>query len=352
MGRPRARTAAETRRGVTVKEPPVLFERTQAVVTALEAELDGATFLAYWNSPNGSVCQNDVNGFYGILRSLGPRERVVLFLKSDGGTATAALRIVHLLREHARRLGALIPLECASAATMVALGADEIHMGPLAFLTAVDTSITHDLSPTDVHNRRVSVSQDELNRAVKLWHEEVKRTDGAGKADAPNPYSALFQFVHPLVIGAVDRSSSLSVKLCSEILGFHMKDPRKAERISVELNSAFPAHDYPIVRREAARLGLDVKDLDPKLHEMLLDLHALYSEMGQQAVTDYDERNYHNNEILNILETVGIQVYYQNDKDWHYRAEEKRWVSMNDNSSWRKIEKVGAKTVRSVFHIR
>jgi hypothetical protein len=131
-----------------------------------------------------------------------------------------------------------------------------------------------------------------------------------------------------------------------------MKDGKKAERISVELNSAFPAHDYPIVRSEAARLGLQVRDLDPRLHEMLLELHALYSEMGQQAVTDYDERNYHNNEILNIIESVGIQVYYQNDKDWHYRTEEKRWVPMNDNSSWRKIEKVGAKTVRSVFHIR
>jgi hypothetical protein len=85
---------------------------------------------------------------------------------------------------------------------------------------------------------------------------------------------------------------------------------------------------------------------------MLLQLHELHSEMGRQAVTDYDERNYHNNEILNIIETVGVQVYYQNDKDWHYRTEEKRWVPMNDESSWRKIEKVGARTVRSVFHIR
>jgi hypothetical protein len=260
---------------------------------------------------------------------------------------------VNLLRRYAKRLVAVLPLECASAATMVALGADEIHMGPLAFLTAVDTSLTHDLSPTDVHNHRVSVSQDELNRVVKLWHEETRRAETPSENDTPTPYSALFQYVHPLVIGAVDRSSSLSVKLCKEILGFHMTDDEKKERIAIELNSAYPAHDYPIVRREALRLGpVQVKDLDSKVHGMLLELHELYSEMGQQAVTDRDERNYHNNEILNIIETVGVQVYYQNDKDWHYRTEEKRWVPMNDNSSWRKIEKVGARTVRSVFHIR
>jgi hypothetical protein len=35
---------------------------------------------------------------------------------------------------------------------MIALGADEIHMGPLAFLTAVDTSLRHELSPTDIDN--------------------------------------------------------------------------------------------------------------------------------------------------------------------------------------------------------
>ena len=106
------------------------------------------------------------------------------------------------------------------------------------------------------------------------------------------------------------------------------------------------------MRQEAQRVGLNVKDLDPRLNQMLLDLHGLYSEMGQSAVTDFDERNYHNNEILNIIESVGIQVYYQTDKDWHYRTEEKRWVPLNDESSWRKVEKIGTKTVSSVIHIR
>ena len=333
-----------------LKIPPVLFDKTQKIVRAVAKET-GGTFLSYWNSTGGSVCHNDVIGFYEVLQRLGHQKELHLFIKSDGGDGTASLRIVNLLRRYTERLVVQLPLECASAATMIALGADEVGMGPLAFLTAVDTSITHDLSPRDVHNHRVSVSQDELNRAVNLWREEAE-TSTARPSDPKNPYSALFDHVHPLVIGAVDRSSSLSVRICTEILGFHMKDTSKAEAISIHLNSAYPAHDYPIVRDEALRVGLNVKDLDSKLNQMLLDLHGLYSEMGQQAVTDYDEQNYHNNEILNIIEGVGIQFYYQNDKDWHYRSEERRWVPMNDNSSWRMIEKVGAKTHRSVFHIR
>ena len=53
----------------------------------------------------------------------------------------------------------------------------------------------------------------------------------------------------------------------------------------------------------------------------------------------------------NIWETLGAQVYFQQDKDWFYRAEERRWITMNDNSGWRRIESVGGKRKRSFLHI-
>ena len=93
--------------------------------------------------------------------------------------------------------------------------------------------------------------------------------------------------------------------LCREILGYHMRDARKAERISRRLNSSYPAHQYPITSREARRLGLNVEDLDPELDQLLQELNLLYSEMGQRAITDYDEENHHDNEITNILEGRG-----------------------------------------------
>jgi hypothetical protein len=332
-----------------LKKPPVLFSKTQRLLAAI-AEETGGTVLSYWNSPAGSVCQDDVLALYEVLQRIGEQDELYVFIKSNGGDGTAALRIANLLRRQCRRLVAVLPLECASAATMIALGADELRMGPLAFVTAVDTSLIHALSPVDVHNRQVSVSQDELNRAVSLWRQSAGPDDAA--AAEANPYSAMFQYVHPLVIGAVDRSSSLSVKLCTEILGLHMTDAERARAISVQLNSAYPAHNYPILLDEARRVGLNAVSLSPRLNDLLLDLHELYSEMGQEAVTDFDQQNYHNNEIVNIIESSGIQVHFQNDKDWHYRVEERRWDSMNDSSSWRKVERVNARTTRSVLHIR
>jgi hypothetical protein len=74
--------------------------------------------------------------------------------------------------------------------------------------------------------------------------------------------------------------------------------------------------------------------------------------MAQRAVTDYDEFNHHDNEILNILESSYIQIYYQNDKDWHYIKEERRWRTLNDESSWRKTMCVEGEKQFSQLHIR
>jgi hypothetical protein len=276
-----------------IKKPPLLVAKTQQIIQRIEKELN-ATFLAYWNSTNGSVCQNDVIGLYEVLQTIGAKKKIVLFIKSDGGNGKAALRMIHLLRQYAEKLEAMVVLNCASAATMIALGADEVFMGPLAYFTAVDTSITHDLSPVDKNNYLVGVSQDELRRTVNLWHKE---NDGQKQ----NPYSALFTHIHPLVVGAVDRASSLSTKLCEEILSYHMDDPAKIQEISHKLNSDYPSHSYPITLREARKVGLKAQPLDLKINNLLLELNELYSEMGQKAITDFDEENHHDNEIFNII---------------------------------------------------
>jgi hypothetical protein len=329
---------------VRIKTPPLLFDRTQKMLARIQSRLRGS-FMTYWTSTSGSVCDNDVMAMHELLQATGPHRDLTLCVKSDGGSGMAALRLVHLLRTHTRRLTVAAPLSCASAATMLALGADRIAMGPLSFLTAVDTSLEHDLSPLDHTNNLVAVSHDEVERVIRLWKES-----GGGRQI--NPYQELYRYVHPLVIGALDRASSLSLKLCREILSYHMKDARKAERISRQLNERYPAHQYPITSREARQLGLAITDLAPDVDAMLQELNVLYSEMGQRAITDYDEENHHDNEITNILEGPGLQVFYQVEKDWHYRKEERRWVPMNDQSSWYNVRRVKGRTVKTKFHIR
>ncbi|HPE60446.1 MAG: hypothetical protein KDI15_02480 [Thiothrix sp.] len=327
-----------------IKQPPVLFSKTQAAIARLSEAL-GGPLVVYWNNPRGSVCQNDVLALYEVLDKLGTQDTIYLFLKSDGGSGQVSLRLVSLLRQHCRNLVALVPLECASAATMIVLGANRILMGPSAYLTAVDTSLHHALSPIDRDNDRVGVSLDELNRVIRLWREQ-------GNADSgDNPYKHLFEYVHPLVIGAVDRAESLSIMICRDLLSHHIDDEGVAERIATTLNSRYPSHSYPILLPEARKIGLKAEPMPADINRMLLELNRLYSEMGQRAMTDFDDLRSHGNEILNIWESGDIQIYFQQDKDWFYRTEERRWITLNDSSSWRRVERVQGRLKRSVMHI-
>jgi hypothetical protein len=328
---------------IKIKQPPILFDKTQAIIAEISSYLE-RPFITYWNNPKGSVCHNDVVALYEILEKMGHQETVYLFIKSSGGTGQAALRLVSLIRQYCQRLVALIPLECASAATMIALGANEVRMGPMAYLTAVDTSLTHSLSPLDRDNDRVRVSLDELTRAIRLWQEK------AGNQEE-NPYKILYNYIHPLVIGAVDRAASLSIMLCNELLAYHMQDKAARNRISNALNAEYPSHNYPILYEEARKLGLAVEHLSPKINALLLELNEQYSEMGQRATTDFDEIRAHGNEILNIWEAKDLQIYFQEDKDWFYRVEERRWITLNDNSGWHRVERIDGKKKKMILHI-
>lgn len=337
------KTPKKTRSTKPLKQPPILYERSQKLLLKLEQEL-GGTLLTYWNNPRGAICDSDVVAFFEVLERVGRSKTIYLLIRSDGGNGQASLRIVNLIRKHCERFVVLVPLDCASAATMIALGANEIQMGPMAYLTAVDTSLTHDLSPVDRDNERVRVSLDELRRVVRLWR-------GEKSTDRSNPYGHLYPYVHPLVIGAVDRASSLSVMLSKELLSYHIGDIRKINRVANALNTKYPSHSYPVLPDEAKRIGLNVTTMPRQVHDLLLQLNEAYSEMGQKAVTDFDEIRSHGNEITNILEARGVMVYFQLDKDWFYRAEERRWITLNDNSGWRKAERVRGRMATTVLHI-
>ncbi len=334
---------APSRPEVKVKQPPILFNKTQALIAKITTCL-GGPLLTYFNNPKGSVCHSDVVALYELLEKIGRQDTLYLFVKSDGGNGQAALRIVSLIRQYCRQLVVLVPLECASAATMIALGANQIYMGPMAFLTAVDTSLTHSLSPLDRDNDRVAISLDELTRVNRLWQEHGVPEDGS-------PYKTLFQYIHPLVIGAVDRAASLSIMLCKELLAHHMDDASQREIIANVLNSSYPSHNYPILFEEAQKIGLKVDHMAPEINTLLLQLNEFYSEMGQKATTDFDEIRAHSNEVLNIWEAKDILVYYQEDKDWFYRMEERRWLTLNDDSSWHRLERVNGRTRRTTLHI-
>jgi len=83
---------------VDIKKPPILFQETQEIIEKISEKMQG-DFIAYWVSSNGRIHGDDTIAFYDILKNYKRRERLFLFIKSEGGSGEGSLRIIHLLRE-------------------------------------------------------------------------------------------------------------------------------------------------------------------------------------------------------------------------------------------------------------
>ncbi|MCU0913888.1 MAG: hypothetical protein MUC88_04900 [Planctomycetes bacterium] len=89
----------------------------------------------------GSLSSEDVPVLGNILLNLGDVKTLNLILHSPGGEGTVVEKFVGLCRSQCERFRVLVPNEAKSAATLIALGADEIVMGPSAELGPIDAQI-------------------------------------------------------------------------------------------------------------------------------------------------------------------------------------------------------------------
>ncbi len=118
-------------------------------------ELRGSAVICYLTSlrPNVSaqIAEDAVRVFFDHLAALPNRkvEKLDIFLCSNGGSGTVPWRLVSLFREFAKSFSVLIPYRAYSAASLLALGADEIVMHPFAELGPIDPTVANEFNPVE-----------------------------------------------------------------------------------------------------------------------------------------------------------------------------------------------------------
>jgi hypothetical protein len=94
--------------------------------------------------PQDSIEQWDLNRIYGALEASNPRREkdVFLLLVSPGGEIEPAYQIAKICKSFSKdRFVVAVPRSAKSAATLLALGADQIHMGILGQLGPIDPQL-------------------------------------------------------------------------------------------------------------------------------------------------------------------------------------------------------------------
>ncbi|MGB8278970.1 MAG: hypothetical protein WCF20_13710 [Methylovirgula sp.] len=244
--------------------------------------LRGSKVICYLTSirPNvgAQISQDAVRVFFDHLRLLPERpvKKIDIFLCSNGGDGTVPWRIISLFREFADQLCVLLPYRAYSAATMLALGADEIVMHPFAEMGPIDPTVTNEYNPIDPQtNQRLGISVED----VKAYISFVKDTVGIRHEDElVKALEILANKVHPLAIGNVERFIAQSRMIARKILLTHMNEEsskHKIDEIIETLASKLYFHGHPINRKEAVELGLKVaSNVPPPLEELLWDLYC------------------------------------------------------------------------------
>ena len=259
-----------------------LAERA-ALIERIE-NLRGSTVFTFLTSLRqnvvGMIAGDQVRVFFDHLLLLAERpiDKLDLFLCSNGGDGTVPWRLVPLFREFSKSFSVLIPYRAYSAASLIALGADEIVMHPFAELGPIDPTVSNEFNPTDAHTgQRLGISVEDVTAYVHF----IKSTVGITHEDELiRAIEILAKKVHPLALGNVERFLSQSRMIARKLLRTHMKDTdaHTIDEIVENMAAKLYFHGHPINRDEAKEeLKLKVTtDLTPELEMTMWDLYQDY----------------------------------------------------------------------------
>ena len=194
------------------------------------------------------------------------KDEVDFLIISNGGDPIVALRVINLLRERFKRVSVIVPYVAFSAATILALGADEIVMHPYSNLGPIDPQLSVVKPNAQGQPSQIQFSSEDIRSYIEFIRSDVGISDPAQLISAFNSLSAE---VGPVRIGTSKRSQLLSMALSNKMLETHIEDKNKAEEIAKALNTSYFHHGYAVSRKEAKDIGLNVVFPDKGLEEIM-----------------------------------------------------------------------------------
>jgi hypothetical protein len=217
-----------------------------------------------------------VREFVDQIDAIKDGDAVDVLVHSYGGDALTAWRLMSMLRARFKQVDVLVPLAAFSAATIFALGADEIIMHPFASLGPIDPQIT----ARQPDGSMKQFAYEDLGSFIRFLSDELK-LKGTKEAESvslsPEHVRAvvekLFASVDPVAVGQAKRASDLSAQVGERLLLTHMKDETKARKIALNLNKSFFAHGDAVSRKRARDLDLNIAKDDPALEALLWDAY-------------------------------------------------------------------------------
>jgi ClpP class serine protease len=224
------------------------------------------TFIADETGIHSAVSPRDIPAIGSALMAIGHVDILRLILNSPGGDGVTAEKIIEMCRSYCKKFEVIIPYMAKSAATLIALGSDEISMGYCSEIGPIDAQV-----PIVIDGiARFISAQSFINARINLLRDFDKAT--AENKDV----RAILQQIASLNIPFIEQCAKymdFSRDMAKKYLEKYMfkKDAKnkallssKIERVLQDLSSTekFIVHGRMINAQVAKHdLGLNVKSL-------------------------------------------------------------------------------------------
>jgi Serine dehydrogenase proteinase len=276
--------------------------------------------------------------YFSQRRRLSKPKQVVLLIDSTGGSAKSGYQLAMFFRQYCRRFVALVPNVAKSAATLLAIGADEIILGNSGELGPVDAQVLEgtryipaldrvkalerlqaaaleafdrtmalltlrseqnidELIPIAANfaaslsepylQKQDMVEYTRMSRVLKIGEDYANRLlyrQGRQKSERQNGHRGTQEDHQPYP----QREEGMveSVALEEEWLS-NYSDPRKrsARALAQHLVGAYPDHDFAVDAEEARRIGLPVRSPSPQMGLIIDELYQALADRSQEGLT-------------------------------------------------------------------
>ncbi|EMF6669810.1 SppA protein [Serratia marcescens] len=238
-------------------ESDSLLDKLFTLIDDSEADTDVILY-------NGPIDRNGYLKITKACRKTIPAKSVTLILATYGGDPDAAYRIARALRHNYHELKIIIPRECKSAGTLLAIGASKLVMCDMGELGPLDVQLRkHDemfesSSALDYY-QALSGLQSFTKNAFKDYLMDIKSSCGITAKTAADfsstlttgLFSPIFQQLDPIKLGEVQRAVQIAEKYGERLNAY---DKPMTEDSLSKLIAGYPSHGFVIDRKEAKSL--------------------------------------------------------------------------------------------------
>lgn len=259
-----------------------------------------------------------------LIQDASPKDcEIDVWLHSPGGDANAAYKLSLGLRSRCRKLRVAIPDYAKSAATLFALGCDEIYMDKDSELGPLDVQIEHPdregvtVSGLDVAKALGFIADLACQYIIKAGYNIYRSTELPRREvlhEICHFSAAFFQpavsKIDPHIIHRAANQLDIAQRYAEIMLeernvdSGHEFAEQSASRVVNHFINHYPAHDFVISRDEARQWELPIVDLEKyRLEHQLREMFDSFIEDGEDPLIaafkidreNDDENNSENN---------------------------------------------------------